>query len=243
MFAQPLGEWIVKSIKTFYIAASLLLAMPAQAALINVAPNILRDTATNLEWVNLRETTSETLGLTDSSDPLSSVTAADIMTAALATDYVVNQGFQVANTAEVTALYLGSGGADGIYAGPNVAPELFNLGTTDYFYDGIPYGSNYDAYLQTGLHDDGSGSIVSSQYYLAIITSFDAQPNYIADGGSYVLGVVPDSEFHSYPYSIYEPTNHDAGVYLVRTAVPVPPAVWLFGSGLLALWRFKRHSV
>lgn len=162
------------------------------------------------------------------------------MAAALATDYVVNQGFQVATTAEVTALYLGSGGADGIYVGPNLAPELFNIGTTDYFDDGIPFGTNYNGILQTGLHDDGSGSTVSSQYYLAIITSFDMQPNYIADGGSYVLGVAPDSEFHSYPYSIYEPTNHDAGVYLVRTAVPVPPAVWLMGSGLLVLFRMRR---
>jgi len=233
----------MKSVKAFCFTVALFVALPAQSALINVAPNIWRDTATNLEWVNLRETTSETLGLTDSSDPLSAVTAAEIMTAALATDYVVNQGFQVANTAEVTALYLGSGGADGVYGGPNVAPELFNVGTTDYYDDGIPYGVNYDGILQTGLHDDGSGSIVSSEYYLHIITSYDSQPNYIADGGSYVLGVTPDSEFQSYWYSQYEPTNHDAGVYLVRAAVPVPPAVWLFGSGLLALWRFKKRSV
>ncbi|MGI9290467.1 MAG: hypothetical protein ACR2QG_04215 [Gammaproteobacteria bacterium] len=221
-------------------AGLLFLGPVANAALINVAPNIWRDTATNLEWVDMRETTSQTLGLTDPSDPLSSATAAEIMTAALASDYVVNQGFQVATTAQVTVLYLGSGGADGIYSGPNQAPELFNIGTTDYFDDGIPFGSNYNSILQTGLHDDGSGSVVSSQYRLNIITSFDMQPNFIADGGSYVLAVLPDAEFHSYPYSVYEPTNHDAGVYLVRAAVPVPPAVWLFGSGLLALWRFRR---
>ena len=47
------------------LAALLLsqLAFSANAALINVAPNVWRDTATNLEWLSVNLTTTEALGL------------------------------------------------------------------------------------------------------------------------------------------------------------------------------------
>jgi hypothetical protein len=218
----------------------------AHAALINVAPNIFRDTATNLEWLDMSLTTTEALGLTDPLEVSSTTTATEIMAAVAVSDYVLNQGFRVAISAEVAGLYTGSGGVlpflNGDYnGGPNFSPELFNLGTTDYFDDGIPFGVNNDTIMQTGLHEDGLGSVVSSEFRLHILTSFDAQPNYIVDGAGYSPDATPDALYASYHYSIYDSLGHDAGVYLVRgTVVPLPPAVYLFSSGLLALWRLRK---
>jgi hypothetical protein len=221
----------------------------AHAALINVAPNIFRDTATNLEWLDMSLTTTEALGLTDPLEVSSTTTATEIMAAVAVSDYVLNQGFRVAISAEVAGLYTGSGGVlpfvNGDYQdAPNYAPELFNLGTTDYFDDGIPFGINYDTIMQTGLHAGATpGSVVSSEFRLHIRTSFDMRPNYFVDGAGYSPDAVPDALYASYHYSIYDSIAHDTGVYLVRgTVVPLPPALWLLGSGLLALLRFRRKN-
>jgi hypothetical protein len=218
----------------------------AHAALINVAPNVYRDTATNLEWLDMSLTTTAVLGLTDPLDVSSTTTANEIMAAVASSDYVLNQGFRVAISAEVAELYTGSGGVlpflNGDYIGsPNFAPELFNLGTTDYFDDGIPFGINYDTIMQTGLHAGATpASVVSSEFRLHILTSFDMQPNYINDGAGYSPDAAPDALYASYHYSIYDSVAHDTGVYLVRgTVVPLPPALWLLGSGLMALLRFR----
>jgi hypothetical protein len=247
IFAQLLGECILKNIKAFCVAASLLLALPAHAALINVEPNIFRDTATNLEWLGVSQTTTESLGLTDPNDEFSTATVTEIMTAVSGSDFMVNQNFRLATSAEVTALYAGSGEVlyydNNDIIGPNVAPEIFDLGTTQYADDGFPFGVNSDEIIQSGLHAGAApGSVVFSEVALYITTSFDAQPNYYLEGVSHVLSGVTEAEYASYYYP-YGGGANETSVYLVRTAVPVPPAVLLFGSGLLALWRFKKSSV
>jgi hypothetical protein len=222
-----------------------LLASTAQSALVNVEPNVWRDTQTNLEWLSVSETTTAALGLTDPLDEFSTTTVVDIMAAVALTDYMVNQGFRVASSTEVTGLYAGSGGVldfvDNGVTGPNLAPDVFDMGMTQYADDGIPYGTNYDAIIQSGLHAGvAPDSIVYSEVVLNIITSFDAQPNYIVDGSSYLLDGSPQADYASYYYP-YGGGANETSVYLVRT-VPIPPAVWLFGSGLIALWRWRKPS-
>ena len=222
-----------------------LLASTAQSALVNVEPNVWRDTETNVEWLSVSETTTAALGLTDPLDEFSTTTVVEIMAAVALTDYMVNQGFRVATSAEVTGLYAGSVGVFDFVGndvtGPNLAPDVFNLGMTQYADDGIPFGLNYDDIIQSGLHADvAPGSIAYSAVELNITTSFDMQPNYIVDSSSYLLDGSPQAEYASYYYP-YGGGANETSVYLVRT-VPLPPAVWLFGSGLIALWRWRKPS-
>ena len=219
-----------------------LAATQANAALINVAPDIYRDTATNLEWLSLYEMTSEALGVTDPLDINSKATPAEILAAAAASDYVVNQGFRLATSVEVNALYAGSGGVI-CYAGGGLnapLPEIFALGSPQYWNEDFPHSANYGAFEQAGLHAGAaSGSTVYSRATVDIQTNANDYQNYVVTGSSYALDQAPDAEYWSYEEQyVYFP--NEMSVYMVRsTVVPLPPAVWLFGSGLMALWRFR----
>ena len=237
----------MRASKTAITACLLFISSLANAALINVAPNIFRDTATDLEWVRVTESTSEALGLTDPLDENSTATASEIITAALASDYVVNQGFRVANTYEVNGLYNGSGAVVdfveniccGIPDTLNPYVEIFDLGYTDVWSEQTPFPSNSGGQEQRALHMNGGGDIVFSEFEL---TGQYQLGDFGAFGSSYLVGepASPAKEYSSFPFE-FTGSKDDIGVYLVRTVVPVPPAVWLLGSGLLVLLRMRRR--
>ena len=44
-------------------------------------------------------------------------------------------------------------------------------------------------------------------------------------------------------YEVFREGNSEVGIYMVRTsAVPIPAAVWLFGSGLIGLVGMARRK-
>jgi hypothetical protein len=243
-----------KSIQSAVGILLLLCLSSANAALINVATNIYRDTATNLQWLSLNQTTTEALGLTDPNDVNSRTDVASILAAVAATDYVVNQGFRIATSAEVTGLYSGSGGVfefvDNGYGGVNIPlPEVFELGAPQSWDEGFPFSANLGGFVQAGLHTGTApDSIVYSEVNLSTQTNAGDWSNYIITGSSYTLGAAPDAEYWSGGPDVADPESpyivqpNEMDVYLVRTVVPVPPAVYLFSSGLLALWRLRKSG-
>jgi hypothetical protein len=234
--------------------AILLFTGTAHSALLEVEPNIYRDTATNLEWLSLNETTTEALGLTDPNDVNSTTDVASIVAAVAATDYVVNQGFHIATSSEVTNLYAGSGGVfdfvDDDNQGPNIPlPDVFALGGPQSWDEGFPFSVNNGGFVQAGLHfGAGPGSFVYSEVNLSNQTNAGDYQNYIITGSSYTLNGTPDAEYWSggpdvaYPGSPYIVQPNEMDVYLVRTVVPLPAAVYFLGSGLLVLLRFRRKN-
>jgi hypothetical protein len=237
------------------IAIILLLSLSsAQAALVNVAPNVWRDTTTNLEWLSLYETTTQALGLTDPNDVNSTTDVASIVAAVAATDYVVNQGFRIAASSEVTDLYAGSGGVfdfvDDDNQGINIPlPDVFALGGPQSWDEGFPFSSNIGGFVQAGLHYGAEpGSFVYSEVNLSNQTNAGDYQNYIITGSAYTLHGTPDAEYWSggpdvaYPGSPYIVQPNEMDVYLVRTVVPIPAAVWLFGSALAGLGWMRRKQ-
>jgi hypothetical protein len=230
------------------LVSILLFTGTANSALLQIEPNVYRDTATNLEWLRVAETTSEALGVTDPNDINSRTDANSIVAAALASDYAVNQGFRIATSGEVTGLYAGSGGVfefvDNGYGGLNASlPEVFSLGDPQSWNEGWPFGTSLGAYEQAGLHLGGTpGSFVYSRVTINTVTNAGDYSSYFVDGSSYLLDGAPDPEYWSYEEGFVASPN-EMSVYMVRAAVvPVPPALLLFGSGLVALWRLRTRS-
>ena len=144
-------------------------------------------------------------------------------------------------------LYAGSGGVfyfvDNSFGGLNVPlPDVFELGAPQSWDQGIPFGINSGAFVQAGLHLGGTpDSIFYSAVNISTVTNAGDCCNYIVDGSSYLLDATPESEYWAYNDDYVQRAN-EMSVYLVRTVVPLPPAVWLFGSGLIALWRLRTRS-
>jgi hypothetical protein len=239
-----------KVIQTITAVVLLLLALSnAQAALINVGPNIWRDTATNLEWLSLTETTSAAMGLTnpfyDGQFPENQTTVGELLTAVSNSSYVQAQGFNIATTSQVAVLYTNS---VGIYGGAgSFTADLWQLGETEAGLDYPvfdPSGAIVTAY-QTGLQVADGGGTRGSHMVRDYAAPF-GEPIDVFGGGTWTVAdyaVTADQIISADDGCSNCGGYAERGVYLVRTAVPLPPAVWLFGSGLLALWRFKKHSV
>jgi len=216
-----------------------LIASTAQSALVNVEPNVWLDTETNLEWLSLNQTTTEALGLTDPGDEFSTTTAAEIMATIAVSDYVLNQGFSVAKNSEVSALYNGSGGVPGFTGGFNVLPEVMNLGITTAWVFGGPFYQNEGSFDQAGLHVADDGVSLSNSY--VHLETADQLGDFWVQSTWYAVGNETDPGATYSSYQDFFPDN-ETGVYLVRSVVPVPPALYLFGSALVALWRVRRSS-
>ena len=56
------------------------------------------------------------------------------------------------------------------------------------------------------------------------------------------LGVDPSTQFEFFGFSIESANGNVVSTDIINTAVPVPPAVWLFGSGLLGLVGIARRK-
>jgi len=216
-----------------------LIAANANSALISTEPNVWLDTETNLEWLSLKQTTTEALGLTDPGAELSTTTAAEIMATISVSDYVLNQGFSVAKTSEVAALYNGSGGVPDFTGGVNVLPEVMHLGiTTSWVFQG-PFYQNEGSFDQAGLHVADDGLLLRNSY--VHLETADQLGDFFVQSTSYAVGNETDPNATYSSYQDFFP-NNETGVYLVRSVVPVPPALYLFGSALVALWRVRRSS-
>jgi hypothetical protein len=219
-----------------------LIASSAQSELVNVEPNVWRDTDTNLEWLSLRLTTSEAMGLTTYGDTENLTTAGALLAAVGSSHYVTVQGFSIAATSEVSSLYTNSLGVYG-GAGP-FNPDIWQLGETEAGVD-VPVfdlgGAIWTGY-QSGLHyADGAANLRSS--YLVREYGMPFGEPLPVSGGTWSVAdtaVTTDMFIQADDGCANCGGYGERGVYLVRSVVPVPPAIWLFGSALVALLGRRR---
>ena len=190
----------------------------SNAALIDMG-NITYDEDTNQEWLDV----TETVGMS----------YAEV----LASTYVTQDGFRYATEAELITLYNNAGGGGNYYntnggtpiaANYNAAMLLLDfMGCTSYV-----VGADCDRAGQD-WHIGMFGPEVSSGYQTASVVDAYNPPEQIK--AAMWLDYV---ETGPYPSR----TTDDWGSYLVRTAVPIPPALWLFSSGLLGLVGMARRK-
>jgi len=190
-------------------------ALNASAALVDNG-GYTTDTNSGLEWLDLSSTT----GLS--------------MEAALA----ANSGWRYAANSEVENIFLQlfdgyydthpngfSNSADGAYA-----DQLADVNNFRSLFGVTQSGFNYPTSFRftLGLYEDEAGII------RAMGTAFYTNPNQTAIEGL---------DFNS----VYDTTTafNGRGTFLVRTsAVPIPAAVWLFGSALAGLgWMRRRPTI
>jgi hypothetical protein len=227
-----------------------LLSVSAQAALVNTGPNVWHDTVTNQEWLNLGLTTSEAMGLTDpsydSQFPENQTTVGELLAAVSNSNYVTAQGFSIATTSEVAALYTNS---MGVYGGAvPFAADIWQLGETSAGLD-YPVFDPSSAIVtadQTGLHYSDVGADLRSSYVgRDYIAPFGEPLGVYGDGWSVADAAVGADWIVSADDGCSNCGGYsERGVYLVRSVVPVPPAIWLFGSALAGLgWMRRKKSV
>ena len=197
-----------------------------------------RDTTTNLEWLDFSD-------LVDTG--VDKVTLQ--YTVQGAEDWYGPQGWRLATTTEVYDLFTlffptYNGGTDGRmelddYADPAADliearnSWLFAFGTSVKPTDGSDFEVGAANLFSYGLYVD---DVTNKVQYLGA----NILPGSDADLTSFIYG--PDNATGDLGrYTSY--TN--AGVFMVRdyTVVPIPAAIWLFGTGLIALLGFARRKV
>jgi len=180
--------------------------------------NTTIDTGTGLEWLDITLTVGQSYN--------------DV----LASSFVTTDGYQYATEAEVEQLFTNAGGTPTpgpAYLPSNIAPAqllLDLMGCTSYLI-GVPCD---------GAGEDWAPAMWgSSSEYIALIDDRWNLPEYIVPGGH--AGVLTTRSFiHGDDSTSY---RADVGSFLVRTsAIPIPAAVWLFGSGLLGLVGMARRK-
>lgn len=210
--------------RTSIIALALLATTAAQSALIvqdwMTAGDgyIIRDTDTNLEWLNLTQSNGLSYGY-------------------VSTQFGVGgqfEGMRYATNAEVINLWGSYFGIDLSSTARPLNPEVPFLDT------GVSLASE-----TLGVAFDPSQHNNRSLLGITADTRLDT-------GGQFVLGaqtVTSDTIYYTAIDPWYPPGSGWAvptealagGSYLVRV-VPVPAAVWLFGSGILALFGMIRRK-
>ena len=205
------------------VAAVGLLALSWQtsyAALVEVPgdPTLTLDEETGLQWLDLTETDN------------------------LSYDFVVSQlglggqfeGFRYATTAEVSTLYDHAG----LVQGFNIAEGVNDAAINDLL---ALLGTTQDDNSTTGSIGFTGDSIVVDGNVRQLVGRFEI--NY--DPDKFAIDPLITSEVvvgsTDLPGVSRDPskTGNDFGSFLV--AVPVPSAVWLFGSGLLGLVGIARR--
>ena len=205
--------------RSLSIAVLFLVAMPVHAALVNNG-SFTTDTASGLDWLDLDTTFGQS------------------MTEAT----TANSGWRLATEAEVTTLFW------------TLFPNFYETA------DGTC--SEFTVYCGTSKSAAGSpdqNAKVVDFVSLFGFTDAPSQPNtqvsrgrWLDDlGGVHTMGAVAFSPTNSTIYGIdyLYSASADAqipnvGTYLVRTSVvPVPAAVWLFGSALSFLGFARRKTV
>lgn len=206
-----------------YLVSTVLLcvviSLPITAQAILVADGlIVRDTDTNLEWLKLTETFGMTYG--EVTGQLGVGGAYD--------------GMRYATNQEVVDLF-GANYAINLTASP--LPEH-----PGYLDPGVRQASEILGDGVSGGTDAVSGP--NANYFLAGLTA-----DLRLDGSRFILGAHTrwsDTDYFTVRdpwwsgYSVIMPSS-TTGSYLVRP-VPVPAAVWLFGSGLLGLFGMARRK-
>lgn len=196
------------------------LTFPADAALIGadwrVAADglMVRDTTTRLEWLKLTETAGLLYG-----DVAAQFGAGGLF-----------DGLRYATNAEVIALF-------GAYFGIDLSAGALYGELPGYLDPGVRLASETLGDGVSGGTDESSGP--NANYRLVGLTG-----ELMLGGSRFALGAVTRWSDTDY-YSAKDPLALDdiyagdfpwVGSYLVRSsAVPVPAAIWLLGSGLAAL--------
>ena len=114
-----------------------------------------------------------------------------------------------------------------------------NLGITTAWVFGGPFYQNEGSFDQAGLHVADDGVSLSNSY--VHLETADQLGDFWVQSTWYAVGNETDPGATYSSYQDFFPDN-ETGVYLVRSVVPVPPALYLFGSALVALWRVRRSS-
>ena len=175
---------------------------------------ITLDTITGLEWLDLTETRN------------------------ISRDYVLTQfgsggefaGYRYATSAEVVDLWSNFGinlnasapfGSTGVNSNLITATSILGNPMCDYVCSWYPYG----ALGFTSDHPSGDPTLyyeLGSYYYPDSNTTYYVRTGQVATSSSGNSGIL----------------SH----YLVVAQVPVPPTLWLFGSGLLGLFGISRRK-
>jgi hypothetical protein len=141
---------------------------------------------------------------------------------ALASTFVTVDGYAYATTAQVTTLFAN--------AGFPLAPPSFNNHLNDPAAELLLAGLGCTSIVCGPTGGTGRG-------WADAENTFNYQPFYSKGGLGSSYAIV------SLGQATEDVVNAEAGVYLVRTSVvPVPPALWLFGSGLLGLVGMARRK-
>ena len=186
---------------------------------------IVRDTTTNLEWLKL----TETMGMT-----YDNVSSQFLMGGSF-------EDLRYATNAEVIAIFTQ-------YFGIPLGPSSYYGEIPAYIDPGVRLASEALGTGVSGGTDEVSGP--NANYILVGYTG-----ELMMDGGRFALGAHTrwsDTDYfsaqdplgsHAAYYAISASFDSVRGSYLVRTAVvPLPAAVWLFGSGLLGLIGIARRK-
>ena len=195
---------------------------------------IARDIVSGLDWLSL----TETHGLTY--------------------NYVISQlspsgsfeGFRIASSAEVVSMFNNFG--------IDLSPEGI-IGSNTYDSNIYDAGKSIGGYTTTTLFEDPD--IVYSAYERYTVMGVTNDDSWEADNSKEMVGVLNRTEIYRDPtlesniFNFYEKPGgpgafvpvdsayYDIGVYLVReSVVPLPSAVWLFGSGLIGLLAVSRRK-
>jgi hypothetical protein len=209
---------------TALAVTALILSTTTNAAIIStnwltVGDNLItQDTTTGLEWLDLTVTTSR------SYDDISSQFGAG----------QEFEGWRYATATEINGFFDAFGGDNNFYNGWSVQNNgLFDRlsaywGDTYCEFAGCQTGDGYSQFLS-----DETSHYVGFQYYGTI---YDLYLNNQSASSDFI-------EFDS-RYIANFTTSPAVGSALVKaTVVPIPSAVWLFGSGLLGLLGIARRKM
>jgi len=204
------------------VTTALVLSTSANAALIDNG-TYFTDTDSNLNWLKLTETLSRSYN-----DVYANLSAGG--------DY---EGWQFATSTQFEDLMIGqniTSNTPGCFGGLNFCGAVNGQAAVDEIVElfgdiGERYTrgrqtESYHGYNYGYIADKNTTSTINDANYIALISSTtDSVRTYASWDEADVSG------------------NRVRGSYLVRpTVVPIPAAVWLFGSGLIALAGFARRK-
>ena len=197
-----------------------------------------RDTTSGLEWLNFSELVNDGI---DKITLQNSINSAD--------SWYGDQGWRLATSTEVYTLFdlffgdyvsdAGENGKMALYDSVATASDpliearnswMFAFGTQAEPFSGDDLNTVYGDLFSYGLYVDEHGDVQFLGTYLG--TGSDAElTSHIYGPDHDLTSLTRDSAF----------TN--AGVFMVRaTVVPIPAAIWLFGTGLIGLVAVARRK-
>ena len=217
----------MKYLKLVTLTTALVLSTSVNAAIISVdwqsaGDNLItKDTNNGLEWLDLTATSSR------SYNDISSKLGAD----------QEFDGWRYATTTEISGFFDSFGGDSNFYNGWSTQ----NNGLFDVI---APYwGDLMCEEIGCVQPGDGASSFITSESDPVYGTAWQRY-GYLYDNVYDLLSATEDRvDLDSGPVSVDEAGNYRFGSALVRASVvPVPAAVWLFGSGLIGLIGVARRK-